>query len=145
MNVALCSQKEGALLILPSVLMRTQTFAHNARTSRLPGRRRTAGSLASLIPGKRRVESALLTRFGRWWWWWGAKKAPLWNPRVQREELIRIGSQARRLKGIQDRETPAVNVPVATSQEGTDDPRNKEMLSHTSNPAQKASETYYKV
>lgn len=59
-----------------------------------------------------------------------AKKAPLGNPRVQREELIRICSQARRRKGLQHRETPAVNVRVATPQEEPSDPRNKEKLSH---------------
>lgn len=100
----------------------------------------TVWHLAPRIPGKRRVENALLTRF-----WEEAKKAPLGNPGVRRKELIQICSQARRLKGIQDRETPAVNVRVATRQKGTDDPRNKEKLSHTSKPTLTASEMHYKV
>lgn len=40
---------------------------------------------------------------------------------------------------------PAVNVRVATPQKGTDDPRNKEKLSHTAKPTKKAPETYYEV
>lgn len=40
---------------------------------------------------------------------------------------------------------PAVNVCVATPQEGTNDPRNKEKLTHAAKPTQKAPETYYKV
>lgn len=53
--------------------------------------------------------------------------------------------QVRRLKGTQHRATAAVNVRVATPQEGTDDPRNKEKLTHTAKTTQKAPETYYKV
>lgn len=113
-----------------SVLMRIQTFAHNLRTFLWPGRRRGAGRVSRIL-GKRRIEGALLTR---------RKLRPGTRVFSAWEKLIRICShrkQVRRLKRIQHRAMPIVNVCVATPREGTNDPRNKEKLSHTTNPPQK--------